>query len=232
MAVVCVYEMHQSLAAGEIGSAASIRDRIAALGPWLHPIELLGIRVDEVAPATELNPEHTRRWDALAGVLPKQMHGWQVLDAGCLDGYYSMQLAERGARVVALDSWNIAVDRVRFIAGLRSELDIVPTLGDIYNLPDDHYDLILCVGVIYTLENPMLALREPAAKTDWLLIGGGFSEHQEPVLAFQRSATADAVQWVPSRTGLQEMLKAVGFDDVQPVDYVEAKYGIYSARKS
>lgn len=50
---------------------------------------------------------------AILGMLPQHLPGWRILDAGCGAGMLSVELARRGARVVAVD---VAPEIVRFAA--------------------------------------------------------------------------------------------------------------------
>src|SRR3954463_5960088 len=74
---------------------------IAALGPWFHNIHL--------PDGTQTAPDHFLgdfprfKWEALADHLPADLEGWTALDIGCNAGFYTFELAARGARVTGID---------------------------------------------------------------------------------------------------------------------------------
>src|SRR5690606_28971302 len=71
------------------------------LGAWFHNIRL--------PDGTQTAPDHWLgdfpyyKWNAIAPVIPENLSGWTVLDVGCNGGFYSIELAKRGAEVLAID---------------------------------------------------------------------------------------------------------------------------------
>ncbi|HEY4647843.1 MAG TPA: DUF1698 domain-containing protein, partial [Gemmatimonadales bacterium] len=76
---------------------ARIQHDIAALAPWFHNLHLPD--GTETAPGHFLGDFPRYKWQALAPHLPARLDGWTALDIGCNAGYYSFELAQRGARV-------------------------------------------------------------------------------------------------------------------------------------
>lgn len=132
---------------------ADIRAKIESVPNWYHRFEL---RPGLVTPGVNDTTEVLR-----ALQLPKSAAGLRVLDLGTRDGFFAFELQRRGAEVVAIDympieSTGFAV--AREILGA----DVVYTQENIYNLrPDAHgtFDLILFLGLLYHLPDPMRALR-------------------------------------------------------------------------
>ena len=88
---------------------------IAKLGPWFHNLHLPdGI---ETAPDHPLGDYPAYKWHELAPHLPENLSGWRALDIGCNAGFYTFELAKRGAQVTGLeiDSHYLeqALDRAR-----------------------------------------------------------------------------------------------------------------------
>ena len=80
----------------------ALRERIEALGPWFHNLELAGI---ETAPDHFLGNYPAFKWRLIADALPEDLTGWTVLDIGCNAGFYALEMKRRGAdKVVAIDS--------------------------------------------------------------------------------------------------------------------------------
>jgi len=92
-----------------------------------------------------------------------------ALDVGCGLGDFSGFLSRLGiARVVGIDgrSENLAEARNRY-------QDVDFKLGDVEELPVEQlgsFDLVLCFGVLYHLENPLRAIRNLYALTQKILL--------------------------------------------------------------
>lgn len=93
----------------------------------------------------------------------------KVLDVGCGDGFYTGLLAERllsPGRVVALDvdpSFLAVARRNPALSEARCEVDFVQ--ADLANLPAtcQECDLVWCAQSLYSLPDPLAALRQMAA---------------------------------------------------------------------
>lgn len=91
--------------------------------------------------------------------------GARALEIGCGAGHLTVQLAERGLHVDAVDASEAMVeataDRAR-AAGLDGNVSVV--VADVHTLPfaADHFDLVIAVGVIPWLHSPGEAVGEMA----------------------------------------------------------------------
>lgn len=189
---------------------------------WFHSIDLgNGI----------VTPGVDRSARRLKGIhLPTSLRGMSVLDIGTFDGFYAFEAERRGARVVATDTavWrNPHIGRAGFdlahrVLGSSVEgrevdvLDLSPeTIGT--------FDLVLFLGVLYHLPNPLLALERVASVTRRQLI----METHVDLLGTRRPAAAfyprDELQddasnwWGPNLSAGMGMLEAVGFSRVEVV---------------
>lgn len=92
--------------------------------------------------------------------LPYDLRGQRILEIGPADGFFTKQLAVRGATVTALDY--CAKDFCGF--GIMEKLHGAPfdfVQGNIYDLPRfgfQPFDLVLCLGVLYHMPDMMRAL--------------------------------------------------------------------------
>src|SRR3954464_8985809 len=75
--------------------------KVQSLGPWFHNLHL--------PDGTQTCPDHwlgdfpSYKWEQLAPHLPADLNGWSCLDIGCNAGFYSFELAKRGATVLGID---------------------------------------------------------------------------------------------------------------------------------
>ena len=140
---------------------------IAALGPWFHNLHLPDS--EQTAPDHRLGDFPRSKWLELAAVLPEDLRGVRALDIGCNAGFYSFELAKRGADVVAIDHDEHYLRQARWAAdrfGLTDRIDL--RLLGVYDLADlkETFDLVLFLGVLYHLRYPLLALDLVAEKVD------------------------------------------------------------------
>ena len=89
----------------------------------------------------------------------------RILDLGCGTGFLSVELAERsgrGSRVVALDPWSEALERLRRKLRFRGieNVEVVPGRAEALPLADGSFDVVVCNLGIHNVDDPQVALRE------------------------------------------------------------------------
>lgn len=147
---------------GSAGEPADRRDRTASqidrLAPWFHNLHLPSGH--QTAAGHPLGDFPAFKWRQIAGVLDEDLRGVRALDVGCNAGFYSFQLAARGADVLAIDVDEHYLRQGRWAA---QQLDPAGRVRfrrmHLYDLgAEERFDLILFLGVLYHLRYPQLAL--------------------------------------------------------------------------
>ncbi len=134
-------------------------DPIAALAPWFHNLHLPGGA--QTAPDHPLGDFPAFKWNQIAPHLPADLTGWRALDIGCNAGFYSFELARRGARVTGIDPDPRYLAQARWAAAeLGLDTRITFRQMQVYELAGEArpFDLVLFIGVFYHLRYPLLAL--------------------------------------------------------------------------
>jgi tRNA (mo5U34)-methyltransferase len=210
-------------------------DRVRALGPWFHNIHL--------PDGTQTAPDHflgdfpSYKWQTLAPHLPASLEGWTALDVGCNAGFYSIELARRGARVVGIDVNVGFLEQAAWATemfGLSNRVEYRHM--QVYDLAHsgERFDLVLFLGLFYHLRYPLLALDVLADRARQMLVfqslmlpGDGVSEPPPDVDArdMQRLAASDWPRmafveqrlwgdptnwWVPDRGCVTGLLRSAG----------------------
>lgn len=152
---------------------------IAALGPWFHNLHLPG--GVSTCPDHWLGDFPRFKWRQIAPSLPGDLTGWSCLDIGCNAGFYSFEMARRGATVLGIDvdphylaqaRWACRrfglEHRVRFEQMQVYDLAHPPYGSSIH--PETRFDLVLFLGVFYHLRYPVLGLDIVAQRTGRLLL--------------------------------------------------------------
>jgi tRNA (mo5U34)-methyltransferase len=162
--------MAQSIRREPQSPAAERRRDVERLGPWFHNLHLPD--GSETAPDHPLGDFPRYKWNVLAPHLPARLDGWTVLDIGANAGYYTFEVARRGARVTAIDVDPHYLDQARWAAreyGLESSVEF--RRMQVYDLADseERFDLVLFLGVFYHLRYPLLGLDIVARRVTRLL---------------------------------------------------------------
>jgi tRNA (mo5U34)-methyltransferase len=148
-----------------------LQQKIRELSPWFHNLHLPD--GSQTAPDHFLGDFPSYKWRDLAPHIPADLTGWRALDIGCNAGFYSFELARRGARVLGIDRDSHYLRQARWAAqqyGLEEKVDF--RLMQVYDLArePEAFDLVLFMGVFYHLRYPLLALDIVAQKTSKLMI--------------------------------------------------------------
>ncbi|HZP66315.1 MAG TPA: TIGR04290 family methyltransferase [Rudaea sp.] len=211
---------------------------IAALAPWFHNLHLPD--GTQTAPGHPLGDFPAFKWREIAPHVPRDLTGWRVLDIGCNAGYYTFELAARGAHVVAIDVDEHYLRQARWAAAQFGMVDdaIEFRRMQIYDLIREpgRYDLVWFMGVLYHLRHPLLALDIVRRKTSRLVVVQtmtmpgdevcdvpediGLDERERfldrgwPKMAFIEKRLREDVTnwWAPNHACVEALLRASGFE--------------------
>jgi tRNA (mo5U34)-methyltransferase len=133
---------------------------VPELAPWFHNLHLPGGR--RTAPDHPLGDFPAFKWKQIAPHLPADLSGARALDIGCNAGFYSFELARRGADVLSIDVDEHYLRQARWAADELGLADRVRLrrLGvyELETLDAEPFDVVLFLGVLYHLRHPLLAL--------------------------------------------------------------------------
>ena len=212
--------------------SSELEERIRALGPWFHDLDLGGVRT---APQHPLGNFLEDLWTQVEPAFPTDMTGKTVLDIGCNAGFYSLQLHDRGARVTGIEHDPHYLAQARFAAEVLGA-DIEYLQMDVYDVDrlGRQFDYVLFMGVLYHLRHPLLALDKVAAIVRERLVFQSmirgeygvlplewdypieerqiFSDLRFPLMYFIESSYAgDPTNWwIPNPAGMEAMLRSAG----------------------
>jgi tRNA (mo5U34)-methyltransferase len=140
-------------------STTAVNTEVEQMGPWFHNLHLPD--GTQTAPGHPLGDFPTVKWRQIAPFIPENLEGYEALDIGCNAGFYSFELAQRGAQVTALDIDDRYLQQAQWAArryGLHERIDF--RKGSVYSLAreEKRYDIVWFLGVLYHLRHPLLAL--------------------------------------------------------------------------
>jgi tRNA (mo5U34)-methyltransferase len=224
-----------------------LQREIAALGPWFHNLHLPG--GVQTAPDHFIGGDFPRfKWEQIRGSIPQDLSGWRVLDVGCNAGFYSFELARRGASVLAIDMEPLYLTQARWAAqqfGLQDRVEFREMQVYEFARTGEQFDLVWFMGVFYHLRYPLLALDILAQRTKRMMVFQTLAtpgeevypdtlDHpiteREPLLdagwprmAFiEHKFSGDRTNWwVPNHAGIEAMLRSSGLQVVErPADEI------------
>ncbi len=135
------------------------QESIESLSPWFHNIHLPD--GSQTAPDHFLGDFPSFKWDQIKSFIPDDLSNNTVLDIGCNAGFYSIELARRGADVTAIDLDPFYLKQAKWaIEQFGLEDKITLKQQQIYDLAKENkkYDIVWFMGVFYHLRYPLLAL--------------------------------------------------------------------------
>lgn len=236
--------MH-SAAQGDTGSALAA---VQAAGPWFYNFALPGGGTTDCrAPESTLHL-HETRWRMVEATmraeLGDRLGSASVLDLGCHEGWFAARcLQELGTpSLLGVDVRAQSLEKARLVhraMGLNGGEFVTLDAEELDAAEVGTFDVCLCVGLIYHLENPVRVLRRAAAATGELMLvetqvvdpiegvaewgkrdasrpyRGGFAIIDESC-RFDESAEAGATPLAlcPSEAAVAQVLRAVGFERV------------------
>ena len=151
--------------------------------------------------------------------------GKRVLDIACASGWFSIQAALMGARVVGFDARPEQVEQARLIARAAGLDDVEFRALDFWEMAPERlggpFDAVLCLGILYHLPKPVVALERVKAMVGPgrpILLDTAELPTESPLMALQweqptgvRTANKTGVVVRPSPAAIELMLRQTGY---------------------
>jgi tRNA (mo5U34)-methyltransferase len=212
-----------------------LETKIKQLQPWFHNLHLPnGV---QTAPDHYFGDFPKFKWDDIKKHIPRSLEGQTALDIGCNAGFYSFELAKRGANVLGIDLDPHYLRQAKWAAkemGLSDRVSFKQM--QVYDLAKMRrsFDIIIFMGVFYHLRYPMLALDIVSQKVKNMMIFQTLTMPGEevfptkadmtledrknmlkkgwPVMSFieNRLATDPTNWWAPNHSCIEAMLRTCG----------------------
>lgn len=191
-----------------------VRERIASVARWYHPIE---VRPGIITPGGNNARTVLEMLD-----LPADCRGMRALDLGTRDGFFAFELERRGAEVVAVD-YVAKTDTGFAVAAELLDSRVTFHQRNLYALDVEElgtFDLVLFLGLLYHLPDPLGALRVVRNFTrqrmylETLVLDFGDPMDQLPMMRFFAGASwaGDPTNyWGPNVRCVEEMLGETEF---------------------
>jgi tRNA (mo5U34)-methyltransferase len=191
--------------------------------PWFHQIDFgNGILTPGSIRASKIRRVSRMLFDGM------DLVGRTLLDVGCWDGAYSIEAARRGAAVTATDHYvwqEVPARRQAFELAIRR---LAPTVRAL-DIPVEEltiervgsFDIVLFLGVLYHLRDPLDALERVARlAVDTMIVETRMTMRHvgKPVMQFHPGRTLEndpTNWWTPNRPCVEAMLRDIGFREIR-----------------
>lgn len=149
-------------------------NELGKIQPWNHNFILPnGI---ETRPGNQVshgkNLVKLKRLKPLLGLL--DLNGKRVLDMGCNEGFFSMEMASLGADVNGIDIDEKRISKANFIKKvLAPDLPLTFSVQDVYSpqfSSQNRFDFCLCLGFIHRVPDPYRALSSLADRSEMIML--------------------------------------------------------------
>ena len=120
---------------------------------------------------TDLRLHAIRR--ILSALYPDGLNGLRVADLGCLEGGFSLELAKQGMIATGVEAREKNIEKCRLLADHFELPQLSFVKDDVKNFSADNYgtfDVVLALGILYHLDNPVAWLDQIAETTRKVLI--------------------------------------------------------------
>ena len=214
-------------------SRSDIENSVSELGaeqPWNHAIELPhGVWTTEKKQSS--HGKNLVKWERIKPLIDEiGLEGKRVLDIGCNEGYFSIQMHKAGAKSgLGFDISDLRLKKAHFVAEVLNIGDIEYKQIDIYDgslLKEDRFDFALCMGFLHRIPNVYGAIDVISDVTDMVLFEWkayrGCSSHL-PVMLYDGVQSLDydphsMAYFRPSIQCLMHILNKKGFSHHYIVD--------------
>jgi tRNA (mo5U34)-methyltransferase len=193
-----------------------------------------------------LDDVHRTRAAMICPLLDDLIRDWpsvRCLDIACNEGFFSFELARRSAReVVGFDARPVVIEKAQLVQSKLHHPNVSFSVFDLEQLTAEwngRFDVVLCLGIVYHLENPIGCLRRVRNVTEKVCVidtqlnrfSGEIETPEGRATSVQRRRSAmslvdepagelsgvQPVSLVPNHRALLRILDAVGFSRVLQV---------------
>ena len=134
---------------------------------WFYAYELPDGSTAPTYHGFDIQPIHDTRWrmldDCIRARLGDERGGWSAIDLASHQGWFAVNLARSGfGSVLGVDARDSHVEDSSLIASVYGLEQLSFRQGDVHELDTQAtgaFDLVLMLGLLYHLENPVGALR-------------------------------------------------------------------------
>jgi len=210
--------------------------------PWNHNF-LLPHDVETRPGQQRSQGKNLVKWERLKPILDViGIKGKRILDMGCNEGFFSLQLSDMGGEVTGIDIDPHRIEKARFVQSVLKKPKLNFHVMDIYSKEFDilqTFDLCLCLGFLHRIPDPFSAIDRLTNKTNLIIFEWKalkFGPHNEPFAyfspgGFDQKDFYGTQYWLLSYAAVESILKRLGFVFFHRIDDPHQKRALLVAGK-
>ena len=173
-----------------------------------------------------------------------ELSGKRVLDMGCNEGFFSLEMASQGAEVTGIDIDEKRILKANFIKSILAEnqkinFEILDIYSDEFS-KRPQFDITLCLGFIHRVPDPFRALSQLADRSKILILEWKALKHGPHHQTFAYLSTKGVNEddyygteyWLLSYKSVEQILKFNGYKHFHRIDDPRQRRAILIAGKS
>ncbi len=156
------------------------------------------------------------------GVSPTSVKGQSILDIGCWTGGVSLILNKLGGKVMAIDPSHKRIHPLGYLVNSFNLTDLECQVLSVYDLQQANliaqFDLVFCLGVVYHLTDPIIALRHiyHAMRPGATLCLESMSIDSDQCICEYAGPSQKGANWfIPAPRALLQWLEDTGFEEIK-----------------
>lgn len=204
-----------------------IIERINQFEIWQYQFDLKG-HLTPIRDTPKVNRHHQRVkyfFEPLIRLMGGSLTGKRILDLGCNAGFWSLHAVQNGCDyTVGIDGRQMHIDQANFVFEVheipKSRFDFIQ--GNVFEVDFQslgHFDIILCLGLLYHVSKPMELLEKMAAVSKDILVidtrvakgKGSFIQIRHEDTSDPRNAYDYQLVFRPSKLAVVEMAGQFGY---------------------
>lgn len=147
---------------------------LASEQPWHHNY-ILDTRIQTRPGLSNTLAGNVGKWIRISRLIKNiDVTDKQILDVGCSDGFYSIKLAQAGAKkVTGIDINEKRIEKAQFIQrylGLDNVEFLSESIDSTFKDVKHNYDIIVCFGFLHRYPNPYDLINSLGMKTNMLIL--------------------------------------------------------------
>jgi len=212
----------------------ALRRELERLGPFHHEVDLpFGLRTsgNSASDRDRMNHLRVNVWPELS------LEGRRVLDVACNCGGVALEAAGRAEYVLGIDVVERYIEQAEFLKRAlgRERVEFRTLAVEDVDVSLGTFDVSLCLGILYHLENPVLGMRRIADVTTSMIVVDSRLDPKHPYQPYWRMnfkgpqtsgenpsntllRDGTVCQFMPSARAVEDLLRFLGFRSVERID--------------
>ncbi|MBC8392850.1 MAG: DUF1698 domain-containing protein, partial [Deltaproteobacteria bacterium] len=205
-------------------------DELGAAQRWNHDIDLpFGLKT--IGREQISHGKNRVKWGRIEEYIKEiDVKGKRVLDVGCNEGFFSLKLAQMGAReVVGIDADALRIKKANYVCNVLGAVNVKYDVVDVFSDEMEkygHFDFMLCMGFLHRVPYPFLATSKLTKLSDtilfeWKALKEG--NYNLPVMKYCGGESKDTsvysgLYWLMSVKCVRDILETLGFEHQLVID--------------